>query len=129
MKNIKNVLQIKRNAEVRFNEYPEVFPETLPTPIYELRQRGFSGMLKARDPFGRRVICMNADEWNPDEISMEQVTSGMTNFADRLLLDEDGMTNGIICIGNFHGIEWKHVKELTLPALLRILNIFWVRKC
>ncbi|CAL8116903.1 unnamed protein product [Orchesella dallaii] len=116
---------LKKNAEVRFNDYPEVFPEYPPELLYPLLKKGFAGVLKARDKFGRRIICVNAEEWNPDEISMDQLTAGCTHFMDRVLLDEDAMTNGIVYVQNNDGLGWKHVKEYTLPVMLRLLNIFW----
>ncbi|CAL8116907.1 unnamed protein product [Orchesella dallaii] len=118
-------MQLKRNAEVRFNDYPEVFPEYPPEILYSLQKKGVGGILKARDEFGRRVICVNSAEVNPDEVSIEQVTAISTHSADRLLMDEDAMTNGVVYVQNNDGIGWKHIKHYTLPVMLRALNIFW----
>ncbi|CAL8116909.1 unnamed protein product [Orchesella dallaii] len=58
---VKNAWEtLKRNAEVRFNDYPEVFPEYPPEILYSLQKKGVGGILKARDEFGRRVICVNS---------------------------------------------------------------------
>ncbi|CAL8116905.1 unnamed protein product [Orchesella dallaii] len=123
---VKNAWEtLKRNAEVRFNDYPEVFPEYPPEILYSLQKKGVGGILKARDEFGRRVICVNSAEVNPDEVSIEQVTAISTHSADRLLMDEDAMTNGVVYVQNNDGIGWKHIKHYTLPVMLRALNIFW----
>ncbi|CAL8116901.1 unnamed protein product [Orchesella dallaii] len=116
---------LKRNAEVRFNDYPEVFPENLSEVFYPFLKKGAMGILKGRDKFGRRVICSNSAEWNPDEVSIDQLTAASTYFVDRLLLDEDAMNNGIVYVQNNDGIGWKHLKQYTLPVMLRFLNILW----
>ncbi|CAL8116913.1 unnamed protein product [Orchesella dallaii] len=116
---------LKRKAEVRFNEYPEVFPETPPESCYQLQKKGGTGVLKERDEFGRRVICFNTVDWDPDEMSIQQLTTTLTFFMDKILMDEDAITNGILMVQNCDQVGWKHAKEYTLPVMLRFLNIFW----
>ncbi|ODM86908.1 Retinaldehyde-binding protein 1 [Orchesella cincta] len=66
--------KLKRNAEVRFDKYPEVFPTERVDVIGQLKKYGVVGILKARDKLGRRIILLNAEKWDPDEISSEQMT-------------------------------------------------------
>ncbi|CAL8116899.1 unnamed protein product [Orchesella dallaii] len=117
--------QLKINAEVRFNEYPEVFPENPPIIGYRLQAEGYGGILKARDKFGRRIMCFNTAEWNPDEVSMDQLTASLTFLMDRLILDKDAINNGMLFLQNCDGFGWKHAKQYTLHAMKRHLNIFW----
>ncbi|ODM89225.1 Clavesin-1 [Orchesella cincta] len=46
---------LKRNADVRFDEYPEVFPEEVPDAL-STSQKGCLWLDETRDKFGRRII-------------------------------------------------------------------------
>ncbi|CAL8116889.1 unnamed protein product [Orchesella dallaii] len=53
------MFRLKRKAEVRFNDYPEVFIDELPTPLADLERDGKAGCLKYRDKEGRRIGAWN----------------------------------------------------------------------
>ncbi|ODM89222.1 Retinaldehyde-binding protein 1 [Orchesella cincta] len=117
---------LKRQAEVRFIEYPEVFQDSAPDFMLPLIRNGIFGLLKAEDQKGRRIICYNGGKWNPDEISLQQITTAWTYFLDLALRDKYSMiNNGLIFIQNNSGLGMKHVKVHTLPAMLRLWNIFY----
>ncbi|ODM89533.1 Retinaldehyde-binding protein 1 [Orchesella cincta] len=67
-----------RYAEVRFNEYPELFPETVPDSFLSIFKTGVVSLLKTRDHLGRRILCFNFGKWEPSEISLEQITATYT---------------------------------------------------
>ncbi|ODM88949.1 Retinaldehyde-binding protein 1 [Orchesella cincta] len=117
---------LKRQAEVRFIEYPEVFQESTPDFILPFIRDGIFGLLKARDQKGRRIICYNMGKWNPDEISVQKIATAGTFFLDLALREKDSMiSNGLIFIQNNSGVGMKHVKAYTLPDMLRIWNIYY----
>ncbi|ODM86898.1 Retinaldehyde-binding protein 1 [Orchesella cincta] len=113
-----------RYAEVRFNEYPEVFSEALPDGFLPLFKTGVMGFLKTRDDLGRRIVYFNGGKWEPSEISLEQMTSAATHFIDRLMLDEDVINNGVIIVQNCTGMGMKHFKAYSLRGMLQQINIF-----
>ncbi|ODM86907.1 Retinaldehyde-binding protein 1 [Orchesella cincta] len=115
---------LKRKAEVRFDEYPEVFPEEVPDALSNLAKRGVYGLTKTRDKFGRRIICFNTGEWNPNELPFEEFGGAATHFYDKMILDKDVINNGLIIIQNCGGMGLKHARQYTLHNMLLILNVF-----
>ncbi|ODM87509.1 hypothetical protein Ocin01_19173 [Orchesella cincta] len=72
---------LKRNAEVRFDKYPEVFPTEPIDVIGQLKNVEIS------------CILPNLEKWDPDEISSEQMTIMGLYLLERGLRDDDMMTN------------------------------------
>jgi len=116
---------LKRKAEVRFNDYPDVFPETIPDFIFTMLKDDVMGILKGRDNLGRRIAFFNPGKWNPSKVSSAQLCTAGICSLDHLICDEDVQNNGIILIHNTAGVGFKQAKEYTLPHMLRVLNIFW----
>jgi hypothetical protein len=114
---------VKRHGEVRFDHYPEVFPPTLPKEALPFLDNHIVGVLKARDSKGRRIVYFNANEWDTGKYSLELITTLTPFCIERVLRDEDAMNNGVVIIQENSGIGWKHAKEYSLPAMLRILNV------
>ncbi|CAL8116895.1 unnamed protein product, partial [Orchesella dallaii] len=52
---------LKRKTQIRFDEYPEIFPEQIEisSELLESQRKGTNGLLKARDKFGRRIYVFN----------------------------------------------------------------------
>ncbi|ODM89226.1 Retinaldehyde-binding protein 1, partial [Orchesella cincta] len=50
---------LKRYAEVRFDEYPELFPDESQHIGLQIKNCGILNMLKSRDKFGRRIAFLN----------------------------------------------------------------------
>ncbi|ODM92032.1 Retinaldehyde-binding protein 1 [Orchesella cincta] len=140
---------LKRYAEVRFDEYPEVFPDDIQETASQIKKYGVLAMLKSRDKFGRRIAILNGgkiclieivcfmsrfiinrimrtlEKWNPDEINAELMTKFGVCFFERELFDDDVMTNGIIFIQNCAGMGFRHARMYTLHVMLRLLNVGW----
>ncbi|ODM89227.1 Mariner Mos1 transposase [Orchesella cincta] len=116
---------LKRYAEVRFDEYPELFPDDTHDTASQIKTLGVMAMLKSRDEFGRRIVYVNGEKWNPDEISFDLMTTFGIYFTERELFDDDVMTNGIIFIHNCSGMGFKHARMFTLRNMLKWLNIYW----
>lgn len=58
------ILQLKRNIELRLNEYPELFPKVLPAnAVSYVNEKMLFGVLKSSDNNGRRVLIFNASEY------------------------------------------------------------------
>ncbi|CAL8116919.1 unnamed protein product [Orchesella dallaii] len=117
---------LKRNAEVRFETYPEVFPTSLPKNAMWLIENYAIGFLKARDSKGRRIAFFNGNLWDPEKCSMELITIIATYYAERILRDADGMENGIVFIQECSGMNMKHAKLYTISSMMRLINVFWV---
>ncbi|ODM89532.1 Retinaldehyde-binding protein 1 [Orchesella cincta] len=115
---------LKRNAVVRFNEYPESFPVAVPECTYLLLKNGVFGILKTRDNLGRRIMFLNGGKWEPSEVSLEDISAVGTHLMDKLLLDEDVMNNGLVSVIDCEGMGMKHLKEYSLNGMLRLINIF-----
>ncbi|ODM94238.1 Retinaldehyde-binding protein 1 [Orchesella cincta] len=116
---------LKRYAEVRFDEYPEVFPDDTHDTASQIKTLGVMAMLKSRDEFGRRIVYLNGEKWNPDKISFDLITTFGVYFTEKELFDDDVMTNGIILIHNCSGMGFKHARMYTLHNMLKWLNIYW----
>ncbi|CAL8116935.1 unnamed protein product [Orchesella dallaii] len=116
---------LKRYAEVRFDVHPEVFPQKYPEELHSLQENPLLGVLKSRDSLGRRIMFINASDWEPDQHSMEIMTIASVLLAERLLLDEDALTNGIVFIQQCSGVGMKQAHQYTLRAMRRLVNIFW----
>ncbi|ODM87849.1 Retinaldehyde-binding protein 1 [Orchesella cincta] len=110
-------------AEIR--SLLNAFPTEPIDVIGQLKKYGVVGMLKARDKLGRRILFLNAEKWDPDEISSEQMTIMGLYLLERGLRDDDMMTNGIVFIHSCSGMGLKHAKLYTLHKTLRIINICW----
>jgi hypothetical protein len=115
---------LKRNGEVRFDDYPEVFPQAFPKAALTLLDNHIAGVLKGRDSKGRRVIYFNGNEWDTEKHSLELVTTFCAFSAERMLLDEDCMNNGLVIVKECSSIGWKQAKEYTLASMLRLMNVF-----
>jgi len=116
---------LKRYAEVRFDLYPEVFPEAFPEVLCNLKENPILGVLKSRDSLGRRILFTDATKWNPDQYPMEVFTIAFVQLAEGLLLDEDGLNNGFVYIQQCSGVGMKLVREYSLRAIRRLVNVFW----
>ncbi|ODM87629.1 Retinaldehyde-binding protein 1, partial [Orchesella cincta] len=119
-------------AEVRFIEYPEVFQDSAPDFILPLIRNGIFGLLKAEDQKGRRIICYNGGKWNPDEISIQQLTTAGTFFLDLALRDKYSMiNNGLIFIQNNSGLGMKHVKPFISKKFKERVSVaaINIRRC
>ncbi|CAL8116893.1 unnamed protein product, partial [Orchesella dallaii] len=86
---------------------------------------GKVGCLKCRDNEGRRFGVWNAENWNPDEISLDQICAIAAYYMDSLLFDEDALNNGLVIIFNCAGMGLKQGRQFTLRAMLRFLYVFW----
>ncbi|ODM92881.1 Retinaldehyde-binding protein 1 [Orchesella cincta] len=120
---------LRSYAEVRFNKYPEMFPATLPPKEYLLcDNQPIFGVLKGRDSKGRRIVyfqtCKTAG-WDPDKCSIQELNILTLSVFERVLLDEDGLNNGLIFVQDNSGMGTAQAKHYTLGTMLRILNIYW----
>ncbi|ODM92248.1 Retinaldehyde-binding protein 1 [Orchesella cincta] len=116
---------LKHYAEVRFDIYPEVFPQNYPVQVHALRENPILGVLKHRDSLGRRIMVMNAADWNPEEYSLEILTIASIVMIEKLLLDDDGLSNGIVYIQQCSGVGMKQAQQYTLRAMRRLVSVFW----
>ncbi|ODM88953.1 Alpha-tocopherol transfer protein [Orchesella cincta] len=116
---------LRRNAEIRFETYPEIFPSSLPKNAMWLIENYAIGFLKARDSKGRRIGFFNGSLWDPEKYSMELLTIVATYYAELMLKDKDAMDNGVVFIQQCSGMGMKHAKLYTIPSMLRLINVFW----
>ncbi|CAL8116921.1 unnamed protein product [Orchesella dallaii] len=116
---------LRRYAETRFDTYPDIFTDDIPKSVVHMRENLSMGFLKQRDKEGRRIAYFKTTEWDADKATLKDVTAASVRIFERLLHDEDGINNGIVFIQECSGMTLKHATHYTLPAMLRIINLYW----
>ncbi|ODM88565.1 Alpha-tocopherol transfer protein-like [Orchesella cincta] len=117
---------LRSYAEVRFNKYPEMFPATLPPKEYLLRDnQPIFGVLKGLKPYKITCGTRRTAGWDPDKCSIQELNILTLSVFERVLLDEDGLNNGLIFVQDNSGMGMAQAKHYTLGTMLRILNIYW----
>ncbi|CAL8112343.1 unnamed protein product [Orchesella dallaii] len=115
---------LRMYAENRFQFYPHLFVGRFNEKYRNLLKNHVCGALKNKDDFGRRIVFMDTTKWDVNEYSLDDLIATIVIGAERFWRDPEVLGNGLVVVENSRGFNSSHAKQLTLPQLMAIRNIY-----
>ncbi|ODN00165.1 Retinaldehyde-binding protein 1 [Orchesella cincta] len=116
---------IVRYAEIRWDIYPEVFPDEIPHSVRTIYDKRILSVFNEKDALGRTIVVFAAENWDASEISLEEIICAGRYLVDALIETSDFLTKGGILLCDCKGGSLSHAKQYTIPNILKFVNVFW----
>jgi len=98
-------------------EWHELFGEFTFASIEPLLKSGLAQVMSKRDKDGCIVLSMTAAKWDPSKFPIHVVYRNIMFIEEVLLLGDPVQISGIKLLGNFDGLQLKHVRAMERRAL------------
>ncbi|XP_064597382.1 alpha-tocopherol transfer protein-like [Liolophura sinensis] len=102
---------------------PEIFNDLRPSRVKHVLEDGVITALKHRDKHGRQIVVFRPGLWNPEKYSLNDVFRANYLTLSKLIEDEETQVNGFVLLGDFKGVSWPHVRQISPSFAKRFTHV------
>ncbi|KAM9308894.1 alpha-tocopherol transfer protein [Gastrophryne carolinensis] len=104
-------------------ECPEITANLRPSPLQNLYDAGYHGVLRSRDAFGSKVLIYRIEFWDPNEFSAYEVFRVSLITSELLVKDAETQRNGIKAVFDLQDFRLAHAFQVTPMLARRIASV------
>jgi len=99
------------------------FETFVPSTVSELLRTEVIQVLPDTDNFGRKIILLSTNKWDPNLYTHEDIVKGLQIIMEKIIEDEQIQICGAVVIFDQNGFSIQHAKVITLSTLKLVVSL------